>query len=69
VLVLGTAQAVPSRPRYESPDPPNPSPPMLELHGTTWHGHFFSTDCQVTFEHNAALTYRRNQETAGGSGV
>jgi hypothetical protein len=66
VLAFGSAQGVPARPRYEPPDPPKPSPPMTNLRGTTWHGHFFSTDCQVTFEHNGALTYRRNQETDPG---
>jgi hypothetical protein len=67
VLALGSAQAVPARPRCEPLDPPKPSTPMLDLRNTTWpcflqdeHGHFYSTGVQLTFEANGTLTYRRH---------
>jgi hypothetical protein len=64
ILALGIAQAVPARPLYEPPDPPNP-PPMLDLNETLWKG-AEAADQYILFHADGTLSFFP-QSRGGGS--
>ena len=68
-IAIGVAHGVPSRPLYLPPEPPS-LPPMVTVHGTTWSGHLYVDNENVTFHADGTLTYTHGQignHVGGGS--
>jgi hypothetical protein len=68
-FAIGVVSAAPARPLYLPSAPPvPPAPPrILLVVGTTWEGTLFTSNCRVTFNADATLTYTEMGRSTPGS--